>query len=174
MGLYTNADGLTQQYGLDAGEPLLGQPGVVKTYGSERQLVLDFTYDKLPAFNADLDNDGTNDGFIEQLTPAIPANSHIISAKFQTTVAFTSAGATTLSIGLAEADGSVIDADGIDATIAKTAIDAIGETVLCDGALVGGLAGIGTADGYVYTTVATGPYTAGAGKLTIVYSPIAV
>jgi hypothetical protein len=52
-------------------------------------------------------------------------------------------GATTLSIGLKQLDGTDIDPDGIDATIAKTAIDADGDVVQCDGALVNGVVSIG-------------------------------
>lgn len=100
----------------------------------------------------------------------IPANSFIHSATLRVITAATSAGATTLSLGLKNSAGTVIDADGIDATIAKTAIDAIGDTVQCDGALVNGLVTVGTADAYISSVVATGPYTAGEVELTIEYS----
>lgn len=174
MTKWANADGLTVMFGTFEGEPLSGQGGKVSVGGGVEQIVLDFDYTTLPAFNADLNNDGTNDGFIDGLTAKIPANSYITRATLVVTTAFTSAGATTLDIGLAQLNGTVIDLDGIDAVIAKTAIDAVGETVLCNGALVGGTASVGTADAYVYTTVTTGPYTAGAAKLIIEYIPTQV
>lgn len=106
-----------------------------------------------------------NDSTVQE----IPANAWIESAILRVTTPFTSAGATTLDIGLIESDGTVIDLNGIDEVIAKTAIDAVGETVICDGALVANTAGIGAAAGQVYTTVTTGPYTAGEAVLIIRY-----
>ena len=93
------------------------------------------------------------------------------------TTAFTSGGSATLTMGLWNDDGdgtySVYDADGIDATIALTAIDAIGDHVLCDGAKVGSgsgvLAGTGSRDLYVSALYATAAFTAGEAELAIVY-----
>lgn len=99
----------------------------------------------------------------------LPANAYITGAWVLVDDAFESGGATTLSIGLCQVDGTVIDADGIDATIAKTVIDGDDDAVVCDGALVGGVLNIGSAAGYVYFTVGTGPYTAGHAKLVIHY-----
>ncbi len=42
----------------------------------------------------------------------------------------------TLTIGFDNADGTVYDADGIDVAIAETAVDAVGDVVVCDGARV--------------------------------------
>jgi len=100
----------------------------------------------------------------------VPANALVVSAHFITTTGFTSAGSGTLSIGFYESDGSVIDADGVDAAVAKTAIDTIGESVVCDGALVDGTHTISTTlDAYVGFIYATAAFTAGAGKLVIEY-----
>lgn len=64
------------------------------------------------------------------------------------------------------------DADGIDAAVALTAIDAIGEIVQCDGAVVNGTIAVGaTANGdcYIAPSYNTAVFTAGKGLLTIEY-----
>lgn len=156
--VWTNNDGLEVGFGtLDTDN---FQGASVRTTGRVNQLVVELDWDNLPSAA------GTAPSSKEF---RIPANSIIQDAVLVVTDPFTSAGATTLSIGLKDSAGTVIDADGIDATIAKTAIDAIGEAVQCDGALVAGTTTIGTSDGYLSTVVATGPYTAGRGTLTVEY-----
>ena len=113
-----------------------------------------FSYDDLPTEGLD------------QLIQRIPINARIISATLRVITAF--AGGTSYNIGLYEEDGTVIDADGIDAAVALTDINAIGETVACDGALVANTAGIGTAAGSV-RIAATGTFTAGKASLKIEY-----
>jgi len=98
----------------------------------------------------------------------IPAGSYITSATLVVTTAWTSAGAATLSIGLFTVANVAIDADGIDATIAKTAL-AVNTAVDCDGALVSTQATVGAADAYVGSLYGTAAFTAGAGKLVIEY-----
>lgn len=101
--------------------------------------------------------------------PFIPAGAYIKSATAVVTEA--AVGGTNVNIGLSSlaADGtvSVIDADGIDQTVATAAL-AANKAVVCNGALVGGADGIGAANAYV-TTGATGTYTAGEFKLVIEY-----
>jgi hypothetical protein len=77
------------------------------------------------------------------------------------------AGGTSVTIGLITAAGADIDADGIDAAVA-TADLAANKAVACDGALVGGTATVGAADGYVDIDVA-GTFTAGELALVIEY-----
>lgn len=96
----------------------------------------------------------------------LPARARIVKATLRVHTAF--AGGTSYNIGLLEADGSTIDVDGIDAAIALTAIDGVGDVVNCDGALVGLLVGIGAAAGQV-SIVATGTFTAGKATLEIEY-----
>lgn len=96
----------------------------------------------------------------------IPANSRIKRATLRVLTAF--AGGTSYNIGLNQPDGTVIDADGIDAAVALAVIDTLGETVLCDGALVDALVGIGAADGQV-VVAATGTFTAGKAVLDVEY-----
>ena len=114
-----------------------------------------FSYDDLPVATLD------------EAQQVLPANSYIVSATVRTLIAI--AGTTpTLTIGLVEKDGTTIDADGIDAAIAAAALSVVGETVLCDGALVANLQGIGTAAGQLVVTTG-GTVTAGKFSLEIVY-----
>ena len=98
----------------------------------------------------------------------IPAGSYITSASFVVTTAFTSGGSGTLGLGLFTLANAAIDADGIDAAIAKTAL-AANNAVACNGVLVGGTATVGAANAYVGALYATAAFTAGAGKLVIEY-----
>jgi hypothetical protein len=149
---YTNADGL---FILTDGEQ-----GTINITGAETDevVVLDLDLTDLPGA-----------GDITALNAFVPAGAYIKEAFLIMSEGATSAGSTTLDIGLAKQDGTPIDADGIDAAIAKTAIDAVGEVVRCDGALSGGTATVGADDAYVYFTVGTGPFTAGKAKLAINY-----
>lgn len=70
--------------------------------------------------------------------PVIPNGSTIVDATLEVIEAFDSSGdAGVLDLGLYNDAGTAVDDDGIDAAIAQTAIDAIGDTIACDGADVG-------------------------------------
>ena len=101
--------------------------------------------------------------------PFIPAGSYIKSATAVVTQA--AAGGTSVNIGLSSlasnGTATAIDADGIDAGVLTAAL-AANLAVVCNGALVGGTAGVGAANAYV-TTAATGTFTAGKFKLVIEY-----
>ncbi len=154
---YTNADGLRVLTNDDQ--------GAVKTQGTagaaqHQSIVMDITFTALGttfgASNIDVNN------------PVIPANSVITSATLVMTSAATSGGTPTLDIGTYNAAGTAIDADGIDAAIALTAIDGTGETVRCDGAHLT-TAGLITADAYIGVIRSATVYTGGVGKLYIEY-----
>ena len=113
-----------------------------------------FSYDDLPVAGLD------------EAILRIPANARISRATLRIITAFASG--TSYNFGLQQEDGTVIDADGIDAAVALTAIDAVGDVVLCDGALVGSLVGIGAAAGQL-VVAATGTFTAGKAQLEIEY-----
>lgn len=116
----------------------------------------------------------------------IPANARIKSATLRVITAF--AGGTSYNIGLNQPDGTVVDADGIDAGILLAAIDAVGETVICDGALVENFTidatSVSTTEPPLYTAptiganaaqvvvVATGTFTAGKAVLDVVYEAL--
>lgn len=156
---WTNSDGLVVGFGARDSKNDAG--ATVRTEGNVEVFSMILDYDNLPAAA------GTAPS---SKSIPIPANSYIHSATLRVLDAFTSAGATTLDIGFVDEDGTAIDQDGIDAAIAKTVIDAEGDTVQCDGDLVNGLVTVGTDDAYISTNVGTGPYTAGQAELTIEYS----
>jgi len=154
---YTNADGLRVLTNDDQ--------GVVKVQGTapssmHQVLVMDITFTALgttfTSTNIDLNN------------PFIPAGSLIKRADLVMTTAATSGGSATLTIGTYNAAGSAIVAAGIDSAVALTAIDAIGETVRCDGTHTT-TAGYIAENAYIGAIYGTAAFTAGVGKLYIEY-----
>jgi len=121
-----------------------------------KTMVVPFNYDELPAVG-DAENDATY--------ALIPANAIIKSSHLYVETAFL--GGTSYNIGLHQADGTVIDLDGIDAGVLLAALTA-NTWIVNDGAHVGAAPGIGAAAAQV-TVVATGTFTAGEGKLVIEY-----
>ena len=151
MADWTNSDGLEIRFK----NPEAGQTGAgVSTLGAVKNIVLDFDF--ATAITAAADG---HEAFI-------PAGSYIKSA---TLIVITAMGGSsgTLTIGLAQKDGTVIDLDGIDVAIAQATLIA-SAVVKCDGALAGGTAGIGAANGYVYTSTG-GTVSSGRGRLVIEY-----
>ena len=98
----------------------------------------------------------------------IPAGSYITSASLIVTTAFASGGSATLTIGTYQQDGTTVDADGIDATVAVADIGA-NKAVACNGAAVGGTATVGANDVYIEAIYGTAAFTAGVAKLVIEY-----
>ena len=154
---WTNDDGIQVQFGPQDTHT------VGDTLAPVRRMVVDLDYSNLPTFTADLNNDGTNNGFA--VDAYIPAGAFITNAYIVVSTAF--AGGTSYNLGLYQADGTVIDADGIDAGVLLAAL-AANKAVVCNGALVGGTATVGAEDGYL-VVAATGTFTAGEGKLVIEY-----
>ena len=155
MADWTNSDGLEVRFK----NPEAGQTGAgLSTLGAVKNIALDFDF--ATAITAAADG---HEAFI-------PAGSYIVGAYLIVTTAATSAGTATLSIGLAQKDGTAINATGIDNAIALAALGAA-KVVRCDGTLAGGTASIGANNGYVYTTPTTAgdAFTAGRGKLVIEY-----
>lgn len=152
---YTNADGL---YILTDGDQ-----GVANLTGGNNNGVkfLMIDIDDATTIAASPAAPAANDAFI-------PSGSYITRASLIVSDAF--AGATAaLNIGLQTAAGVAIDAQGIDAAIAVTAIDADGDVVACNGAYVNGVVTVGAADAYVSLDYDTAAFTAGAAKLVIEY-----
>lgn len=128
-----------------------------KYAGSDGTNVMSYTFsfDDLPVHG------------IDEAIQRLPANCYIESVSLRVIEAF--AGGTSYLIGLKEEDGSTIDLDGISGSaLALVEMDAIGDNVVCDGALVGLLVGIGAARGQV-VVAATGTYSAGKAVLEIKY-----
>lgn len=168
MPISVNSDGLSIRYGTSQGQ--VGVMGSPAQSGAYKSLVIDFGYQDLDAYT--VSNSffgGTPDCFI-------PAGASVVSAKVVVTTAFDSGSTATLGLGFVKYDGTEIDYDGIDATIAESALDTIGKTVACDGALIAGSGGavLLTHDAYPSYDVGTATYTVGQARLEIVYfKPVA-
>lgn len=156
MGRYTLTGHAVSNYGPREIEDKL--PAQFAQATGLKKMVVQFKYDDLPTYSS------TDDSVLK-----IPANARIVRATFRTVVAF--AGGTSYDIGLYTSAGVAIDADGIDAAVLLAAINAVGETVVCDGALVNNTAGIGTDAGQI-VVAATGTFTAGEGYLTVEYETL--
>lgn len=169
MSQWQNDDGLLVRFEGEQAAPDTPNVPLVNTLGTMHQMVVDVNYDNLPAETSDLNNDGTNDGW-NGADPYIPAGSFITRAFIVVETAF--AGGTSYNFGLSQLDGTVIDADGIDAAVAVAALGS-GNVVVCDGALVGGTATTGSNNAYI-KVAATGSFTAGKAKLVIEYIPVTV
>ena len=157
---WTNSDGLVVRFGTDKGTEK--NSGTTED-GVHRTLVHKFAF-------GDVAN--TDVTAADPESPFIPADSVITRATLYVTTAFVGATAT-LDIGLKVAAGTNTDDDGIDAAIAVTALDAIGDAITCNGAYVasvGNLTGLRiTADQYIMTTWDTAAFTAGAATLVVEY-----
>ena len=152
---YVNADGLEV---LTAGEQGTAAKRGTSLSSQKKSLVMTITGTEVPSSVATPQD---HDAFI-------PAGSYITSASLIVTTAFTSGGSATLTIGTYQQDGTVVDADGIDATIALAAL-AANKAVACDGAAAGGTATVGANDVYIEAIYGTAAFTAGEAKLVIEY-----
>lgn len=160
-------DGLVVGYGthtVDNNILRVIEGGTVKTYVIEVTDATDIE-----------DTDSITTASLPSQSVTIPRGSYIKSANFEVLTVFTSSNAAVLDIGTYEAggDGSSTgddDADGIDADIAITAIDAVGDVVACNGALVAGVVSCGAvsnSDVVVVFGWDAYAFTAGAGILTL-------
>lgn len=155
MTVWTNADGLEVRFGLDQAQR--GMVGLINTNNHEQELRVLIDADEINALTKTVVGGSHN--------VMLPAGVIIQSAKLTVTEAFDSAGdALTLTIGMEKKDGTEIDNDGIDAAIAQAAIDAIGDDIACDGALIGTKL---AADGFFSVTVAGAAATAGKAELIV-------
>ncbi len=152
---YVNADGLEI---LTAGEQGTAAARGTSLSSQKKALVMTITGTDLGT-SADTPQD--HDAFI-------PAGSYITSASLIVTTAFASGGSATLTIGTYQQDGTTVDADGIDATVAVADIGA-NKAVACNGAAVGGTATVGANDVYIEAIYGTAAFTAGVAKLVIEY-----
>ena len=131
-------------------------PSVHAVSQGQFKQVVPFSYDTLPSFGLD------------ELILRVPQNAFLVSAKLRVVEAF--AGGTSYLIGLYEEDGTEIDADGLFTAFLLAEVDAVGETVLGDGALIGALAGL--AERGQVVVAATGTFTAGKAQLELVYQEL--
>lgn len=164
---WTNDDGLQVPFGQDQARETASIPG--KAIGGVKQYyVVDINWDDLPTFTADLNNDGTRNGFSDS-DAYIPAGSYITKATLIVETLF--AGGTDYDLGFYEQDGTVIDAVEIDEAVALTVLDGANDVHICDGAIVGGILST-TLDSYL-VVAETGTFTAGKMKLVIEYYQVA-
>lgn len=173
---WTNADGLQVRFGSDWASASLrkNRAGTLNSYGTIKEIEMDFDLKLIPAgttsFSADLNNDGTLDGFYNG-DVRIPAFSSIREAFMVFGEAAT--GGTSVTVGLYQKTGTAINATGlVTATEGVIANMAKGDKINGAGAFTSGTAGtdgIGANDGYIGITP-TGTFTAGRGKLVIRYT----
>ena len=152
---WTNADGLTVL--------MHGEQGEVNVTGAtvgplHQSVVLEIT-DATTLGTSYSTAAGPNDAYI-------PSGAVVTSAYTIVDTAFTSGGLATLSVGLYNAAGTAIDADGLDATVAVADLGA-NKVVAGDGALVG--AEKLTANAYIGAIYGTAAFTAGAAKIVVEY-----
>ena len=155
---YTNADGLFILTN--------GAQGAANDEGVTARGVRQVITKKLTLADLDSSFGASN---IDPLEAMIPAGAIIVNADLVITTAATSGGSATLTIGTYNAAGSAVDADGIDAAIALTAIDADGDVVQCDGAQVSGVVTVGSAPVYIGALYGTAAFTAGEAVLIVEY-----
>lgn len=153
---WTNGDGLLVRFGVP--EDPNNRPGM---FGSEtgvvKQLVVDFSFDNLPAPST---SEG-GDAFI-------PAKAYVVASRLLVDSAWV--GGTDLAIGTEQQDGTDIDLDGF-----HTAAQLVTASLTAGAILVGAGADVGTVvdatnNAYIKVT-ATGTYTAGTARLVIDYIP---
>lgn len=155
MATWVNADGLPIRFGVD--QAAAGEGGQYRWHGPFAEYEFDIIGVNMEAF-------GTVD-FLGR-TVRIPNGMLLTEATLETSEVFTSGGAATLTLGFHDADGTAYDADGIDVAIPITSMDAVGETVVCDGALVNAILNNPIKKySYVTATVGVANYTAGKAKL---------
>lgn len=164
---WSNSDGLVVGFGTHTEDNRV--PGVTAEKGTPYKVAKAF----LVATTLEDVGSVTAASFYPQ-SIRLKRGSRITRAHFQVHEVFVSAGGGTLTIGTyrAQTPGTVDDQDGIDATIAVAAINAIGEIVVCDGALVNGTVPVGAtsdSDVEIVFTRATAAFTAGTGTLTVEY-----
>jgi len=166
---WVNNDGLRIRFG--TGESLVSRGGELP-YASEVHTI------EVELLAADLKahDDSTDPTTVLDFNARIPEGAFLKSAELEVITAF--AGATaTLDIGLVDADDQLAaftdhDDDGIDSAIAVTAIDAEGDVITCDGALIGttlGASGTGEGGFLISAEAGTATFTAGEARLRVKY-----
>ena len=159
--IWKNSDGMRVAFGLEQAE--LCRVGAPTQAGTIKTLECDIVYTEMAAF-------GTQQFLNNVPTACVPAGCLLLGASLEIIVAFDSAAdALTLDLGMAKQDGTDIDIDGIDAAVAQADIDAVGDTVATDGALINTVLAF---DSYPTIRANTATATAGKAKLIISYMPV--
>jgi hypothetical protein len=161
MASWLNSDGLYIKYGQTESATITGGEYAAMSEGSMHYIEFEITPEVL--------NTLTGPIFLSD-TLLLPGDCFLFKAEFEVEVAFDSTGeAATVDFGLYDTDRTTAyDEDGIDAAIAEADIDAVGDTIACNGALVGTRLANNTPC-YVTADVDTELFTAGLGRLKIWY-----
>jgi len=178
---WTNADGLQVSFGNYWTDPtnFVNKARAINDLGVIKQIALDVDFTRIPtgtvSYSADLNNDGTIDGFHDG-DIRLPLNASVLRATLVMRIA--AAGGTSFTVGTYNKAGTAIVATGlITATEGVLAnVNAVGKRVFGAGALVAaaaGTGGVGTANAYIGVST-TGTFTAGTGILLVEYiDPVA-
>ena len=159
---WTNEDGLVVGFGTR--EVAGNHAAVVSSADGMLEVVLPIIGTQLE------DTDSVTAASITGQGAVIPRGALLERAVLHVHEAFDSAGdAGTLDLGTYDADNSAItvdDADGIDVDILQSAIDAVGDVVVCNGALVGAVVGAtSNSDVTLVAAYQTAAFTAGKATL---------
>lgn len=160
MAEWINSDGLRVRFGTD--EATITRGGEVQPDGELLQVIF-----KVPLTSA-----ATGSALIPRTTGIVlPAGLRIDSVEVRTDTAATSGGSAALNVGLNRLDTTTaIDADGLVAALALTAIDAAGEktTLIVGSTSAGALIGTTLANpGVLVFDYDTAAYTAGELTITV-------
>lgn len=171
---WTNADGLQVKFAnyWNDRSNFVNRPRAIEMDGMVKQLVIDYDL-VFPAgvqYTADLNNDGTADGF-DLMDTYLPAYASVLRTVVYVSEA--AAGGTSISLGTFQRNGTAISATSlITATEGVLAnLDTVGARTYGAGALnasAAETASVGANDAYVGLTL-TGTFTAGKGKIIIEY-----
>jgi len=152
-----NDDGLYIKFGTEEGAS--GRAGEYNENLPLHYIEVEINWDELEAF-------GTTTILSDHVL--IPDDAFLEKASFIVEEVFAGASAT-LDLGLIDTDRTTAhDVDGIDEDIATTSIDAVGDTITCDGDLIGTILD-NTTPMYLTATVQTADFTAGKGYLRVYY-----
>lgn len=173
---WQNADGLQVKFGNYWSDPknFANRPFALNVDGAVKQVEIDYDLTQIPtgtvSYHADLNNDGTLDGWSDE-DFFLPAGSSIVRVTLVATVGAT--GGTSFTVGTYRQTGAAVAATGlITATEGVIAnIATAGQRVLGAGSLTSataGTAGVG-ANNVCVGVATTGTFTAGKGKIVIEY-----
>ncbi len=127
--------------------------GEIMSAGSEKELKFSFSFDDLPAVDAD-----------NEMLATIPANAKVIAADLKVGTAWV--GGTNIVVGTYQADGGgVVDADGLIAAVITANLTANSNHVGA-GADIGE---VSSSERQAVVAATTGTFTAGDAVLTIKY-----
>lgn len=162
-GVFVNSDGLPIMYGTSAArDAVVGTTGLL---GDDLELIVSIDWARLPAFGAN-DTIGVIYGSIPNA--AIPDGAIIKSAVMTVDTAFSTSGTPTLDVGLVTISGATVTEVDNNGLIAGATPSTAGTVITGAGALINTKLAAG-GPCYVWTRVGTANFTAGHGRLKIVY-----